>query len=143
MLDMAERVGRDLARRGVKLVCGGGGGVMEAACRGAKSAAGLTIGILSSGDRSSANPWVDIPVPTGFSQGRNVLVVKTGDAVIAIGGRYGTLSEIGHALKAGIASSERLEDIMTHLMLASLVTSNDEIPGRFKIETMPREILGY
>jgi len=102
MLDMAERVGRDLARRGVKLVCGGGGGVMEAACRGAKSAAGLTIGILSSGDRSSANPWVDIPVPTGFSQGRNVLVVKTGDAVIAIGGRYGTLSEIGHALKAGI-----------------------------------------
>lgn len=102
LLAMAEQVGRDLARRGIKLVCGGGGGVMEAACRGAKSAAGLTIGILSSGDRRSANAWVDVPVPTGLSQGRNVLVVKTGDSVIAIGGRYGTLSEIGHALKAGI-----------------------------------------
>ena len=99
---MAERVGEELASRGISLVCGGRGGVVEAACRGAKTAGGTTIGILPGSDPQAANAWVDIPICTGMGQARNVIVVKTGRAVIAIGGRFGTLSEIAHALDAGI-----------------------------------------
>ena len=99
---LAEQVGDELARRGVMLVCGGLGGVMEAACRGAKSAGGTTIGIIPGSDPEAANPWVDIPICTGLSHARNVIVVKTGRAAIAVGGAYGTLSEIGHALGDGI-----------------------------------------
>ncbi len=98
----AEAVGRALAERGATVVCGGLGGVMEAACRGAKSAGGLTVGILPGTDRHAANPWVDIPIVTGLGQARNLLVVLTGQAVVAVHGGYGTLSEIAHALKAGI-----------------------------------------
>ena len=100
--DLAEQVGRELAGRGITLVCGGLGGVMEAACRGARSAGGTTIGILPGSDPEAANPWVEIPICTGMSYARNVLVVKTGRAVIAVGGAYGTLSEIGHALAESI-----------------------------------------
>ena len=100
--DLAEQVGRELAKRGVTLVCGGLGGVMESACRGAKSAGGTTIGILPGGDPDDANEWVDIPICTGLGYARNVIVVKTGRAVIAVGGAYGTLSEIGHAAGDGI-----------------------------------------
>jgi len=99
---LAEEVGAELARRNVAVVCGGGGGVMESACRGAKREGGTTIGILPGGDRGNANQWVDFPIPTAMGQARNVLIVRTGQAVIAIGGRYGTLSEIGHALKASV-----------------------------------------
>lgn len=99
---IAEALGAELGRRGITLVCGGGQGVMEAACRGAKSTGGTTVGILPSSDFTTANRWVDIPIPTGMGQGRNVIVVRSGRAVIAVGGRYGTLSEIAHALKAGI-----------------------------------------
>ena len=99
---MAERVGRELAKRGAAVVCGGLGGVMEAVCRGAKSAGGTTIGILPGNDPSEANRWVDVPVCTGLGYARNVIVVKSGRAVIAVGGAYGTLSEIGHALGDGI-----------------------------------------
>ncbi len=98
----AESVGRELARRGVTLVCGGLGGVMEAACRGAKSEGGLTIGILPGLSRREANPYVDIPVVTGLGEARNVIVVRTAQAVIAVDGEYGTLSEIAYALKLGI-----------------------------------------
>ncbi len=101
-LALAEEVGRELARRGAIVVCGGLAGVMEAACRGAKSAGGTTIGILPGNDPASANPWVDIPICTGMGYARNVIVVKSGRAVIAISGAYGTLSEIGHALADGI-----------------------------------------
>jgi uncharacterized protein (TIGR00725 family) len=97
----AEAVGRLLAASGAILVCGGRGGVMAAACRGAKSGAGLTVGILPGGDRSEVNPWVDVPVVTGLGEARNALVVRSADALIAIGGGYGTLSEIGFALKWG------------------------------------------
>ena len=97
-LALAEAVGRELARRGIVLVCGGGTGVMEAACRGAKSAGGTTVGILSGDDPSDANAYVDIVICTGMGYGRNSLVVKSGRAVIAIDGAYGTLTEIGHAL---------------------------------------------
>ena len=99
-LASAEQVGRELASRGVVLVCGGLGGVMEAACRGAKEAGGTTVGILPGTDRSAANPFVDVAIATGLGEGRNALVVRAADAVIAIGGGYGTLSEIALALKA-------------------------------------------
>jgi len=97
----AAEVGRLLAEHGVTLVCGGRGGAMEAACRGAKEADGLTVGILPGSDRSDANPFVDIVLPTGLGEARNALVVGAADVVIAIGGGYGTLSEIALALKAG------------------------------------------
>jgi uncharacterized protein (TIGR00725 family) len=97
----AAEVGRLLAERGAVVVCGGRGGAMEAACRGAKEADGLTVGILPGSDSSDANPFVDVVVPTGLGEARNALVVGAADVVIAIGGGYGTLSEIALALKAG------------------------------------------
>jgi uncharacterized protein (TIGR00725 family) len=100
--ELAEEVGREIARHGAVLVCGGLGGVMEAACRGAGSEGGLTIGILPGENRRSANPHVKIPIVTGAGYARNVAVVKSAQAVIAIDGSYGTLSEIGHALQSGI-----------------------------------------
>ena len=99
---LAEEVGREIARRGAVLVCGGLGGVMEAACRGAVSEGGLTIGVLPGDNRRIANPYVQIPIVSGIGHARNVAVVKSGQAVIAIDGSYGTLSEIGHALQSGI-----------------------------------------
>jgi uncharacterized protein (TIGR00725 family) len=83
------------------VVCGGLGGVMEAACRGAKDAGGTTVGILPGSDRAAANPFVDVAIPTGLGEARNALVVRAADALIAVGGGYGTLSEIALALKAG------------------------------------------
>lgn len=97
----AEHVGRALARAQATLVCGGLGGVMEAACRGAKAEGGTTLGILPGEDRDDANPWVDVAVPTGLGEARNALVVGAADALIAVGGEYGTLSEIALALRAG------------------------------------------
>ena len=99
---LAQEVGRELAQRGCIVACGGLGGVMEAACRGAKSAGGMTIGILPGADPAAANPYVDLPIPTSMGYARNVIVVKTGRAVISVDGAYGTLSEIGHALAEGI-----------------------------------------
>jgi uncharacterized protein (TIGR00725 family) len=99
---LAEDVGRELAKRGAVLVCGGLGGVMEAACRGASSEGGTTIGILPGEDTHTANPHVQIPIATGLGYARNLAVVKSARAVIAVGGSYGTLSEIGHALQSGI-----------------------------------------
>ena len=97
----AAEVGRLIAERGAVLVCGGRGGAMEAACRGAKEVGGLTVGILPGPDRSEANPFVDVVLPTGLGEARNALVVGAADVVIAIGGGYGTLSEIALALKVG------------------------------------------
>jgi uncharacterized protein (TIGR00725 family) len=90
-----------VAERGAILVCGGLGGAMEAACRGAKQAGGTTVGILAGIDRSDANPYVDIALPTGLGQARNAVVVRAADVVIAVGGGYGTLSEIALALRRG------------------------------------------
>lgn len=97
----AEAVGRLVARRGAVLVCGGLGGVMEAACRGARGEGGTTIGILPGLDRSAANPHVEVAIATGLGEARNALVVRASDVLIAVGGAYGTLSEIALALKAG------------------------------------------
>ena len=99
---LAEEVGRQLAKQGATLVCGGLGGVMEAACRGASSEGGVTIGILPGDSPKKANPYVQIPIVTGVGYARNISVVKSAKAVIAIGGSYGTLSEIAHALQSGI-----------------------------------------
>ena len=99
---LAEEVGRELARHGATLVCGGLGGVMEAACRGASSEGGLTIGIIPGDNAKMANPYVQVPIVTGMGYARNVIVVKSAQAVIAVGGSYGTLSEIAHALQNNI-----------------------------------------
>ena len=95
--ETAAELGRLLARRGHTVVCGGYGGVMEAACRGASAAGGHTIGILSSDDPDDANPYVDEPIATGLGHARNVLVVMNGEAVVAVDGGSGTLSELGYA----------------------------------------------
>jgi uncharacterized protein (TIGR00725 family) len=99
----AEAVGRGIAQAGAALVCGGLGGVMAAACRGARLAGGLTIGILPGADPRAANPDVLISIATGMGHARNTIIVQTADAVIAIGGEYGTLSEIALARKVGRA----------------------------------------
>ena len=100
---LAEEVGRLLAEAGAVVVCGGLEGVMEAACRGAKAAGGLTVGILPGTAREAANAYVDVALPTGLGEARNALVVRAADAVIAVGGEFGTLSEIALALKVGTA----------------------------------------
>ena len=98
---LAEAVGRGLAEAGATLICGGMGGVMAGACRGAKSARGLTIGVLPGYSATDANPHVDVPIVTGMGEARNVIIVRTASAVIAVGGEFGTLSEIAFALKLG------------------------------------------
>jgi hypothetical protein len=99
--DIAREVGREIAIKGFALVCGGLGGVMEGACRGAKEAGGITIGLLPTSNKGDANPYVDIVIPTGLGHARNVLVVHASDALIAVDGEAGTLSEIATALKVG------------------------------------------
>jgi uncharacterized protein (TIGR00725 family) len=99
---IAEEVGREIAQMGAVLVCGGMAGVMEAACKGATAKGGLTIGILPGEDRKAANPYVKIPIVTGMGYARNMAVVKSAQAVIAINGGYGTLTEIGYVLQSGI-----------------------------------------
>lgn len=99
---IGEEVGRLLARRGATVVCGGLGGVMEAVCRGARQEGGHTIGILPGNDRSAANHWVEFPIVTGMGYARNAIVVSSAQAVIAIDGEFGTLSEIAFALQYGI-----------------------------------------
>lgn len=99
MAQLAEEVGREIALGGAILICGGLSGVMEAACRGAKTANGATIGVLPGLRKSDANDYVDIPIVTGMSEARNIIIVRSADAVIAVGGEYGTLSEISFCLK--------------------------------------------
>lgn len=99
-MELAERVGSEVARQGAVLVCGGLSGVMEAACRGAKAQGGTTIGILPGTDRNAANAYIDVAVATGIGEARNTIVVTCADAVIAVGGEFGTLSEIALALRA-------------------------------------------
>jgi uncharacterized protein (TIGR00725 family) len=122
---LAEEVGRLVAQQGATLVCGGLGGVMEAAARGARAAGGTTIGVLPGHDRSQANAYLDHVLTTGIGHARNLAVVSSGDAVVAVGGGYGTLSEIGLAAKLGrpvvILGGWRLEggNTMTGLFYAS------------------------
>jgi uncharacterized protein (TIGR00725 family) len=99
---IAYQLGQLIAQKGYVLVCGGLCGVMEAAAKGAKSENGITVGILPDYDKKSANPYIDIVIPTGLNHSRNIAVASSGDVVIAVGGEYGTLSEICFALKLDI-----------------------------------------
>jgi uncharacterized protein (TIGR00725 family) len=125
--DTAEAVGRLLGERGHPVVCGGRGGVMEAACKGASETGGHTIGVLPGADRSAANRFVETTIATGMGNARNVLVVLNGDGVIAIDGATGTLSEIAHALDLG----RPVAGLGTH-----------ELRGIEAVET-PEEALAY
>jgi len=101
LLKIAEEVGRFLAKEGVIVITGGLGGVMDAVSRGAYLEGGITVGILPTLRKEDANPYVKIPIPTGLGEMRNSLIVRASDVLIAIGGEYGTLSEIAFALKTG------------------------------------------
>jgi uncharacterized protein (TIGR00725 family) len=101
VIALAGEVGSRLAAANAIVVCGGLGGVMEAVCRGAKTAGGTTVGILPGTTRSDANDFVDVSLPTGLGESRNALVARAADALIAIGGEFGTLSEIALAIKIG------------------------------------------
>jgi uncharacterized protein (TIGR00725 family) len=98
----AAQVGRAAASAGAVVLTGGHGGVMAAASKGAREAGGLTVGLLPGHDRRAANEWVDVAIPTGLGELRNGLIVRAADAVIAVGGAYGTLSEVALALKTGV-----------------------------------------
>ncbi len=100
-LAMAEEVGYRIASGGGVLICGGLEGVMEAACRGAKRGGGITVGLLPTGSKATANPYVDIPIATALGTARNVVLARTADALIAVDGSYGTLSEMSHAFERG------------------------------------------
>ncbi|MBC5806280.1 MAG: TIGR00725 family protein [Candidatus Eremiobacter antarcticus] len=102
LLAAAEDIGRELAERGAIVVCGGMGGIMEAAARGCVRAGGIVVGILPTESAADANAHVTIPVVTGMNEGRNIIVVRTSEALIAIGGSYGTLSEIALALRLNV-----------------------------------------
>jgi uncharacterized protein (TIGR00725 family) len=98
---LAEAVGKEIAKKGAVLLCGGLGGVMEAAAYGAKLEGGVTIGILPGTCREDANPWIDIAILSGMGHARNALIAQSSDALIAVSGEYGTLSEIAFGLKMG------------------------------------------
>ena len=114
---LAEQVGVLIARAGAVLVCGGLGGVMEAAARGAKTAKGTTIGILPGTSRADANPYIDYAIVTGMGELRNFMLVRTADALVALPGRHGTLSEVAMALRLGKTvvslKSFEIEDVLT------------------------------
>lgn len=99
---LARELGRRLAEGGAAIVCGGGGGAMAAVCAGAREVGGLTVGLLPGSDRGEGNDDLSVALPTGLGQGRNLLLVQASDALVAIGGGFGTLSEIAHALRADV-----------------------------------------
>ncbi len=99
--EIAHEVGRLVAQREWVLICGGLGGVMEGAAKGCSAGGGMAVGLLPGTDRYSANPYIALAIPTGMGEARNVLVVRASDVIVAIAGEYGTLSEIGFALKIG------------------------------------------
>lgn len=117
--DRAAEVGKYVAEQGGVVVCGGLGGIMEGAARGAKEAGGLTIGILPTENKEDANEYIDVVIPTGFGEARNIMVVRTADAVVAFPGKYGTLSEMAFALHAGkpviSVSAWKLGDEIRHV----------------------------
>ena len=128
--EVAYQVGRFLAKRGFVVVCGGRGGVMEAVCKGAKQEGGLTVGILTTYTGEDANPYVDVKINTGMSWNRNPIVVASGELVVAIGGHWGTLSEIAYALILnkkivgykthrieGVENTESLDELLERLEL--------------------------
>lgn len=124
---LAEEVGRRIAEAGAVLICGGLGGVMEAAARGCAMAGGLTIGLLPGTDPAGASPHIRIPLPTGLGDTRNALVGRTGDVVIAIGGRWGTLSEVAIARKVGVPVVLLRPDLTRALELPVAESAEDAV----------------
>ena len=117
ILAVAEEVGKEIAKRGGIVICGGLKGVMEAVCRGAKLENGMTIGVIPGTHKSEANEYVEIPIVTGIGEARNSIIVRTADVIIAIGGKYGTLSEISFSLAfgkhvIGLSTWENIKDII-------------------------------
>ena len=102
LLPIGEALGRCLAEAGAIVVCGGGTGVMTAVCRGARKAGGQTVGLLPGGERDAGNPYLSVALPTALGEGRNLLLVRASDALVAVGGGFGTLSEIALALRIGV-----------------------------------------
>jgi uncharacterized protein (TIGR00725 family) len=102
LVALAEALGRRLAEAGATVLCGGGTGVMTAVCRGAREAGGMTVGLLPGADRSGGNPYLTVALPTALGEGRNLLLVRASDALVAVGGGFGTLSEIALALRIGV-----------------------------------------
>ncbi|MFH1622738.1 MAG: TIGR00725 family protein [Candidatus Omnitrophota bacterium] len=122
---IAQELGKEIAKLGAILVCGGLGGIMKAAARGAKQNGGVTVGILPSEDKKDANKFIDIPIATGLGYTRNTLVATASDIIVALEGEYGTLSEIGFAL----------------VMKKNIINlSNWDIPGTIKIDTVTEAI---
>ena len=133
--DMAAAVGRYVAENDGVIVCGGLGGIMEGAARGAKEAGGTTIGILPSADRTEANPYIDFVIPTGFGEARNILVVRTADAVLAFPGKFGTLSEMAFALQAG----KPVISISAWKLGDEIIQMEDPLEAAAKAMTLARE----
>lgn len=123
-------VGQAVARRGGILICGGLGGMMEAAARGAREAGGQTLGILPGADAREANPFIDVALPTGLGAFRNMILVQSCDAVIAVRGQYGTLTEIAFALRLGVP--------VIGLHTWRLLRDGEEDPG-IRCATSPEE----
>lgn len=125
---LAYAVGKGIAESGSVLLCGGRTGVMEAACQGASEAGGLTVGILPGTDRRDANQYVQVAIPTGIGVARNAIIARACEAAVAIGGNYGTLSEIAYCLQFGVP--------------VCTLSSWDEIPGVVVCRT-PEEVLSF
>jgi uncharacterized protein (TIGR00725 family) len=102
VVELAEALGRRLAEAGAVVVCGGGGGVMTAVCRGVAAGGGTSVGLLPGADRRDGNRYLGVALATGLGEGRNVLLVRASDALVAVGGGFGTLSEIALALRVGV-----------------------------------------
>lgn len=134
LLAEAERLGEGLARRGWAVVCGGMEGVMEAVCRGAQRAGGTTVGILPGHDPKEANRYVDLALPTGMGLSRNAIVARAGEAVVALGGSHGTLSEIAFALQFGKTvigiRTWKIEGVREAAGAAEALRALDALPDR-------------
>jgi uncharacterized protein (TIGR00725 family) len=143
LVEAAYAVGHGLASAGAVLVCGGLGGVMAAACRGAAAAGGLCIGLLPGGDARDANPWVSIALPTGLGEGRDLLVVRAASAVIAVGGSWGTLAELALARRADVPvvglASWTVRDAAELLVPSGVIPATDAADAVSRAMTLARE----
>jgi uncharacterized protein (TIGR00725 family) len=135
LMALAEDVGRRVARAGAILLCGGLGGVMEGAARGAAGEGGMTIGFLPGADTRHANPYIRIPLPTGMGEARNVLVARTADAVIAVGGEWGTLSEVAFARKVDVPVILLRPGLTAHLNLPVAADAGDAVARALEAAT--------
>jgi uncharacterized protein (TIGR00725 family) len=136
--EMAMTVGREAGRRGWIVVTGGLGGVMEAAARGAREAGGLTLGILPGGDRGEANPFIQVAVATHIRHARNSIIAHTADALIAVDGEYGTLSEIALGLKLG----KPVVGLKTVWNIPGVVPANSPAEAVEKVAALLKKNLG-